>query len=136
AVRDEGFDVLHLHEPMVPGPCMTALLIKPTPVVATVHAAGNHASSQYPNPALPWLAGRIDVRATVSAEAEALAVAHLGGDYERLFNGIEVERFRDVDPWPTEAPTVFFLGRHEERKGLDVLLEALPLLPAGIRVWI
>ena len=27
-------------------------------------------------------------------------------------------------PWPTERPTVSFLGRHEERKGLRVLLEA------------
>lgn len=136
AVRDEGFDVLHLHEPMVPGPCMTACFIKPAPLVATFHAAGNHASYQYLNPALRWLAGRIDVRATVSAEAEALAATHLGGTYERLFNGIEVERFADVEPWPTEAPTVFFLGRHEERKGLDVLLEALPALPDDIRVWI
>nr|HMS90476.1 glycosyltransferase family 4 protein [Acidimicrobiales bacterium] len=109
---------------------------KPAPLVATFHAAGNHASYQYLNPALRWLAGRIDVRTTVSAEAEALAVAHLGGTYERLFNGIEVERFADVEPWPTEAPTVFFLGRHEERKGLDVLLEALPALPPDIRVWI
>jgi len=136
AVRDEGFDVLHLHEPMVPGPCMTACFIKPTPLVATFHAAGNHASYQYLNPALRWLAGRIDVRATVSAEAEALAVTHLGGTYERLFNGIEVDRFTAVEPWPTSAPTIFFLGRHEERKGLDVLLEALPNLPADIRIWI
>jgi phosphatidylinositol alpha-mannosyltransferase len=136
AVRDEGFDVLHLHEPMVPGPCMTACFIKPAPIVATFHAAGNHASYQMLNPALRWLAGRIDVRAAVSAEAEALAETHLGGEYERLFNGIEVERFTDVDPWPTEAPTIFFLGRHEERKGLDVLLAALPSLPADLRIWI
>ena len=26
ALRDEDFDVLHLHEPMAPGPCVTALL--------------------------------------------------------------------------------------------------------------
>ena len=136
AVRDEGFDVLHIHEPMVPGPCMTACLIKPAPIVATFHAAGNHASYQFLNPALRWLAERIDVRATVSAEAEALATTHLGGTYERLFNGIEIDRFTDVDPLPTEGPTVFFLGRHEERKGLDVLLDALPGLPEHIRIWI
>jgi phosphatidylinositol alpha-mannosyltransferase len=115
---------------------MTACFIKPAPIVATFHAAGNHASYQMLNPALRWLAGRIDVRAAVSAEAEALAETHLGGEYERLFNGIEVERFTDVDPWPTEAPTIFFLGRHEERKGLDVLLAALPSLPADLRIWI
>ena len=136
AVRDEGFDVLHLHEPLVPGPCMTACFIKPAPIVATFHAAGNHASYQFLNPALRWLAGRIDVRAAVSAEAESLAVTHLGGTYERLFNGIEIDRFENVEPWPSDGPTIFFLGRHEERKGLDVLLAALPSLPPSVRVWI
>src|SRR5690349_5260704 len=47
AVRDEGFDVLHLHEPMVPGACMTAALLKPTPLVGTFHAAGTSASYEY-----------------------------------------------------------------------------------------
>src|SRR5690606_5406521 len=37
---------------------------------------------------------------------------------------------------PTDRPTIFFLGRHEPRKGLDVLLEALRDLPADIRVWV
>ncbi|WP_426572699.1 glycosyltransferase family 4 protein [Aquihabitans sp. McL0605] len=136
AVRDEGFDVLHLHEPMVPGACMTAALIKPTPLVGTFHAAGTSASYQYLSPALRWLAGRLDVRVVVSAEAEALAVDHIGGTYEHLFNGIEIDRFADAEPWPTEGRTLFFLGRHEPRKGLDVLLAALPLLPADITVWI
>jgi len=136
AVRDEGFDVLHVHEPMVPGPCMTTCFVKPAPLLGTFHAAGNNASYQYLNPALRWLAGRLDLRTTVSAEAEELAVRQLGGTYERLFNGIEIPRFADADPWPTTATTILFLGRHEPRKGLDVLLEALPLLPADVKVWI
>jgi len=53
-----------------------------------------------------------------------------------LFNGIEVERFAHGDAHPVEAPTVFFLGRHEPRKGLDVLLAALDDLPADVRVWV
>lgn len=136
AVRDEGFDVLHVHEPMVPGPSMTACLLKPTPLVGTFHAAGNTASYQMLTPALRWLAGRLDVRAAVSKEAEALASTYLGGTYEHLFNGIEVERFAEVDPWPTNGPTILFLGRHEPRKGLDVLLAALPSLPQHVTIWI
>jgi phosphatidylinositol alpha-mannosyltransferase len=31
---------------------------------------------------------------------------------------------------------VFFVGRHEPRKGLDVLLEAFPLLPNDVRLWV
>ena len=136
AVRDEGFDVLHLHEPMVPGACQTAGLLKPVPLVGTFHAAGNTASYRVLTPALKWLAGRLDVRAAVSEEAEALAIEHLGGTYERLYNGIEVARFADVDPWPADRPIVLFLGRHEPRKGLGVLLAALPSLPADVSVWI
>ncbi|MEO6629061.1 MAG: glycosyltransferase family 4 protein [Aquihabitans sp.] len=136
AVRDEGFDVLHLHEPMVPGPCMTSCLVKPAPLLGTFHAAGNNASYSYLNPALRWLAGRLDLRTVVSDEAEALAVKHLGGTYEHLFNGIEVDRFASVEPWPTDGTTVMFLGRHEPRKGLDVLLAALALLPRDIHIWV
>jgi phosphatidylinositol alpha-mannosyltransferase len=33
-------------------------------------------------------------------------------------------------PWPTDGPTVLFLGRHEERKGLSVLLDAFARLIA------
>lgn len=136
AVRDEGFDVLHLHEPLVPGACMTACLLKPTPLVGTFHAAGTSASYEYLSPALRWLASRLDLRVVVSAEAEALAVEHLGGSYVHLYNGIEVDRFAKAEPWPTEGRTIFFLGRHEPRKGLDVLLAALPAQPADITVWI
>ena len=33
-------------------------------------------------------------------------------------------------------PTIFFVGRHEPRKGLDVLLASLAYLPADVRLWI
>jgi phosphatidylinositol alpha-mannosyltransferase len=39
-------------------------------------------------------------------------------------NGVEVDRFCRADPWPTDGPTVMFVGRHEARKGLAVLLDA------------
>jgi phosphatidylinositol alpha-mannosyltransferase len=45
---------------------------------------------------------------------------------------VEVGRYRDAEPWPTERPTVLFLGRHEERKGLQVLLEAFGHLTATL----
>ncbi len=136
ALRDEGFDVLHLHEPLVPGPTMTALLFKNTPNVGTFHAAGDSASYKYMRPALRWLAGRLDLRCAVTRDARDLAQRYLGGTYELVGNAVEVDRFALGDPWPTEAPTVLFLGRHEPRKGLDVLLEAFASLPPDTRLWI
>ena len=43
ALRDEEFDVLHLHEPIAPGPTDTAAIVHPAPIVGTFHAAGDSA---------------------------------------------------------------------------------------------
>src|SRR5207244_7459137 len=83
-----------------------------------------------------WLAGRLALRCAVSEDARDMARRALGGEYELLHNGIEVERFSKVTAWPTTGPTVFFVGRHEPRKGLAVLLDAMPLLAPSVRVWI
>ncbi|CAA9393594.1 MAG: Phosphatidylinositol alpha-mannosyltransferase [uncultured Nocardioidaceae bacterium] len=76
------------------------------------------------------------MRTAVSADAVELASSHLGGTYLQTFNGVEVGRFAKATPWPTEGPTILFVGRHEERKGLAVLLSALPHLPADAVVWV
>ena len=49
--------------------------------------------------------------------------------YEVLFNGVELDTYRSAAAYPTDGPTIFFCGRHEERKGLDVLLSALRRSP-------
>lgn len=136
ALRDEDFDVLHLHEPVAPGPTQTSLLMHPAPIVGTFHAAGASASYRWLNPITRWLAGKIEVRCAVSADAIALAQRHLGGSYELVFNGIEIERFASATPIKAESPAIFFCGRHEPRKGLAVLLEAMAQLPAGVRLWV
>jgi phosphatidylinositol alpha-mannosyltransferase len=136
SLRDEDFDVLHLHEPISPGPNTTAAIMKHAPLVGTFHAAGNSKAYEYLGFLARWVNRRLDVRCAVSEDARALAQRHLGGDYTILFNGIEIERFARAEPEQTDAPTVFFLGRHEERKGLQVLLAALRFLPADLRVWV
>jgi phosphatidylinositol alpha-mannosyltransferase len=72
----------------------------------------------------------------VSRDAAKLAQGYLGGEYELLHNGIELERYASGDVAPTDGPTIFFCGRHEPRKGLAVLLEAVQHLPTDVRVWI
>lgn len=136
ALWDEEFDVVHLHEPLAPGPTMTELVMKPAPTVGTFHAAGESKAYRWLNPVTRSLAERLDHRCAVSEEAGLMASKALGGEYEVLFNGVEVDRFENVDPWPTEESTVFFLGRHEPRKGLAVLIQAVRALPGDVRVWI
>jgi phosphatidylinositol alpha-mannosyltransferase len=136
ALRDEGFDVVHLHEPIAPGPCMTTTLFADAPKVGTFHAAGQSAGYRVMGWALRRVAARLDHRVAVSTDAMALAQAALGGEYELLYNGVEVDRFAVGPVEPADGPTIFFLGRHEPRKGLEVLLEAVAELPRDVRVWV
>jgi phosphatidylinositol alpha-mannosyltransferase len=136
ALRDEDFDVVHLQEPMCPGPTMTALLFSDRPMLGTFHRSGMSSAYTALTPVVRRLAERITVRAAVSKDALDTAAAVMPGDYAQVFNGIEVARFAKAEPWPTDAPTIFFIGRHEERKGLGVLLAALDHLPADIRLWV
>jgi phosphatidyl-myo-inositol alpha-mannosyltransferase len=137
ALRDEDFDVLHLHEPLAPGPTMTALLVDAAPVVATFHAAGDSASYRYGNRPLRWLDSHIEARCVVSKDALELVRRYFGdADYEVLFNGVELDRYQGAVPTKTDGPTIFFCGRHEPRKGLAVLLDALQQLPPDVRCWV
>ncbi len=53
-----------------------------------------------------------------------------------MFNGIDVQRFASAQPTPTTTPAIFFIGRHEERKGLRVLLAAAEQLPKDVEIWV
>jgi phosphatidylinositol alpha-mannosyltransferase len=139
ALNDEAFDVLHLHEPLSPGPTATAVFVHRAPTVGTFHAAGTSASYRFLKPALRRLLERIDYKVVVSKDALELVQGHLGGHFEILFNGVELREIRGVEVWSRPAvgrPVVFFCGRHEERKGLRVLVEAVRSADLGVDVWI
>jgi phosphatidylinositol alpha-mannosyltransferase len=131
AVRDGGFDVLHLHEPLVPGPALACLLACDVPKVGTFHRAGTSVAYRIFGLLARRAAGRLAVRCAVSDQARSTARQSLGGTYEVVGNGVDLERFAAADPWPTAGPTVLFIGRHEQRKGLAVLLDAVERLGAG-----
>ena len=136
ALRDERFDIVNVHEPIAPGVSQTALLFKSQPLVGTFHAAGESAAYRWLNPVVRWLAGKLDLRCAVSRDAEAMAQQFVGGTYEVLFNGVELDQFRGTRSFADGRPTILFLGRHEPRKGLAVLLEAMAGLPTEVRLWV
>jgi len=136
SVRDEGFDLLHLHEPLCPGPSLTALLFNETPMVGTYHRAGGSSWYEGLRPLITWLSKRMAVRCAVSEDARDTAAAAMGGQYVVLHNGVEVERFAKAEPTPTDGPTIFFVGRHEPRKGLGVLIDAMADVPSDVVLWV
>ena len=138
-LRDEQFDVIHVHEPLAPGPSLTTVTLHVAPTVGTFHAAGRSTSYRLLAPLLKRLLDRIDVRVAVSKDALALVQRHLGGedsDFTVLFNGVEIEAIRAAAPFVATRPAIFFLGRHEERKGLAVLLRAVRLLDLDVYCWV
>lgn len=130
-IADNAFDVLHIHEPNSPSYSMLALRKSEGPIVATYHASAS--SSQLLKFALPFLRPlleRIQGGIAVSEEARRWQVENLAGDPVLIPNGIATGMYRHAEPISgvdPHRPRIMFLGRFEEpRKGLGILLEAMP----------
>jgi phosphatidyl-myo-inositol alpha-mannosyltransferase len=121
----ERFDLLHLHEPMTPTPCIASLALFDGPMVGTHHASGELGWMRLAKPVWGFLEERLDRRIAVSEQARASAQRWLPGEYEIVPNGVLIPDA--ADPGGREHRIVF-AGRHEPRKGLHVLLRAWPEL--------
>jgi phosphatidyl-myo-inositol alpha-mannosyltransferase len=127
ALERERFDVIHLHEPMTPAICVAALAVARCPVVATFHASGNLGWMRPGKHIWGFLMDRIDHRIAVSTQARDSAARWLPGAYEVIPNGVLIPP--EADPGGREH-RIAFVGRHEPRKGLQVLLQAWPTIHA------
>ena len=140
-LRNGRFDVLHIHEPITPSISLLALWAAEQPVVATFHAATPRSRSmQLAGGVLRGAIEKIDAGIAVSESARNVVVQHLGRDAVVIPNGIEFDDFARWrpstgpgqvagSPRPSDHPKLIFLGRLDEpRKGLDVLLAAVPLI--------
>ena len=130
-LADGEFDVLHLHEPNAPSLSMLALNIAEGPIVATFHTSTTKSLTLTVfqgilRPMHEKIVGRI----AVSDLARRWQMEALGTDAVEIPNGVDVASFASaprLDGYPRPGKTVLFLGRYDEpRKGMAVLLEALP----------
>jgi phosphatidylinositol alpha-mannosyltransferase len=133
-LRTERFDIIHLHEPLMPTLPWLVLRYSTSPNVGTFHAFGE-TSPIYAigRPILRRFYDRLHGRIAVSASAYEFVSQYFGGEFEVIPNGVDVQRFstpREPIQWMRDdRPTVLFVGRFEEpRKGLRWLLQALPIV--------
>ena len=120
----EQFDVLHLHEPMTPAICVSALAQARCALVATWHAAGALGWMRFGLPLWGSLLDRIDHRIAVSDQARESALRWFPDwDFEVLPNGVLIPPA--ANPADREN-SIVFIGRHDPRKGMPVLLRAWP----------
>jgi phosphatidyl-myo-inositol alpha-mannosyltransferase len=122
-LREERFDLVHLHEPMTPAICVATLAFAQCPIVATWHAAGELHWMRGATQIWGFLDERIDARIAVSRLAADTARRWLGGEFELIPNGVVVPERADPE---NREHRVVFIGRHDFRKGLPVLLHAWP----------
>jgi phosphatidylinositol alpha-mannosyltransferase len=136
-IRSGDFDVVHVHEPVAPSLSILALWVARGPIVATWHSSHDRSrilSAGYyvGQTAMEKVRGRI----AVSEDARRTLVTHLGGDAVLIPNGVRVSAFASTERLPgvdPDRPAVLFLGRMDEpRKGLSVLMAALPSVLAAV----
>ncbi len=134
-LRQNNFDVLHIHEPFTPSVSLFSLWQAKVPVVATFHTATEQFRLlKTVSPLLKIWEKKITARIAVSAEALRTLRTYLGKDAQIIPNGVYVQNIQK-NLAVTEArytgtalaPTLAFLGRIDEpRKGLPVLAKAWP----------
>ncbi|MEU5306968.1 glycosyltransferase family 4 protein [Streptomyces noursei] len=134
-LQNGAFDVIHIHEPASPSLGLLACWAAQGPIVATFHTSNPRSRAMiaaYPilQPALEKISARI----AVSEYARRTLVEHLGGDAVVIPNGVDVDFFARAEPRPEwQGRTIGFIGRIDEpRKGLPVLMKALPAILAAV----
>ena len=130
-LAEHTFDVLHLHEPGTFSLSSLALFEGEGPIVATFHTSTerSRAIAAFARP-INALMEKVTARIAVSPMARRVQVRYLGGDAVEIPNGVDVPLFAHgplLPGFPRSGTTVGFLGRFgEPRKGMEVLLDALP----------
>ena len=144
-LREGRFDLIHIHEPITPSIGLLALWAGSAPVVATFHTATPRSRTmQVAGDVLRGSIAKIDAGIAVSEPARQVVVQHLGRDALVIPNGFTQRQYvvaaeaaaacRTDGGWRGgDRPRLTFLGRTDEpRKGLGVLLGALPAIRAAV----
>jgi phosphatidylinositol alpha-mannosyltransferase len=134
-LTDNLFDVLHLHGVFPPDISYWALRHSQAVNVVTFHTVG-FATSR----AAAWLCRhvfarinrRLHGRIAVTLGAREFIRPYFPGDYRIIREGIDTQRFSPelspIDRSRVPGPMILFVGRLDARKGLPVLLRAVPIV--------
>jgi len=129
-LEQEKFDVVHIHEPMMPALAVSVLHhAEGVLLVGTFHATrSNSFGYAIWKPLLKRWMNKLDGKIAVSQAARDFIYRYFPGDYEIIPNGIDLERFSDktppVEKYRDDKLNILFVGRLEKRKGFKYLLGA------------
>jgi phosphatidylinositol alpha-mannosyltransferase len=133
-ISANNFDLLHVHEPVIPSLSLLTCWAVQGPIVATFHAASPKQKALYAvGPILDPVIEKITAKIAVSEMARATLKDHFDTEAVVIPNGINTKKFLDQS-FKTEwklPNTIGFIGRFDEpRKGLGILIAAIPLIAA------
>jgi phosphatidylinositol alpha-mannosyltransferase len=136
-LRDEKFDVVHVHEPTVPILSLVVLRHSHALNVGTFHAyRETNVMYEYMRPLLQRVFNRLDGRIFVSEAVRDYVSQYFPGDSTIIPNGIDCARFapdlQPIDQFNDGRPNILFVGRMDARKGLRYLLRAFPYIKEAI----
>ncbi len=129
----ERFDVVHVHEPLMPALPPTVLRYSQAVNIGTFHAFRPSYYGYYSGrPLLRYFFNKLHGRIAVSRVALGYISNYFPGTYAIIPNGVDLRRFRGDAP-PIERyldgrPNILFVGRWEKRKGLSYLIRAYELV--------
>jgi phosphatidylinositol alpha-mannosyltransferase len=136
-LASEQFDVVHVHEPLMPSLPPTVLRYSESLNIGTFHAyRGSYYGYFYGRPVLRFAFRQLDGRIAVSRAAKRFVRQYFMAPYRIIPNGVELDRFarESVEPLPQFSdgkPNILFVGRPEKRKGVGYLLRAYPEVKAA-----
>ena len=131
-ITQGDFDLLHLHDPAIPSLSLRACSAATGSMVGTFHVSSPKQKAIYAiGPILEPIVEKLTARIAVSESARQTLKDHFDTDAVVIPNGIESSQYSSAQPtihW-RNPHTLGFIGRFEEpRKGLQILLDALPII--------
>jgi phosphatidylinositol alpha-mannosyltransferase len=132
-LKDENFDVVHVHEPTVPILSLVVLRHSHALNVGTFHAyRESNVLYEYMRPLVSRVINRLDGRIFVSDAVREYITRYFPGEYTIIPNGIDCERFaapalKPIEQFNDGRPNILFVGRLEKRKGFRHLIRAFQL---------
>jgi len=131
-IASGDFDLLHLHEPAIPSLSLLACSAAEGPLVGTFHVSTPKKKAIYAiGPILEPIVEKLTARIAVSELARSTLKDHFETDAVVIPNGIDGQKFSNAKVLEEFSGdyTVGFIGRFEEpRKGLQVLIDSLPIV--------